>query len=224
MPYEHRYKYGKQTELLELEEIISKVSRVKKKLTVEALAYFWLLFWCGVRKSEAYERTVQDCQVTEEFFVIDFHKRKKGGAQVPPLELPLWFPGVKEICEQLLKARKRKASRKLMERTHKGVRSTSYERAVWLFPNVHKTWALEIVKKILGKKYYPHFLRLERISIISSDPQANIARIKSFTGIKTIPVIEQYLGTSKKEQKAAVDFMAQGIPKNLLEKKKRKSK
>jgi hypothetical protein len=35
----------------------------------------------------------------------------------------------------------------------------------------------------------------------------NISRIKSYTGIKTVTVIESYFGTSKKEQEAALSWM-----------------
>ena len=206
-----KYKAGKQIEQLPFAEIQEKVAQAKPKITLEAESYFWLLYYAGVRKSELYERIVEDCQLTETHLIIDFHERKKGGLPAPPLEFPLWFPGLNVVCEQLEKARARRKSRKLIEKTVKGVRSTEIVRARWLFPHVHKTWALHIVKTILGSRYYPHFLRLNRITEISCDPEANIMRIRSFTGIKTIRVIEGYLGTSRKEQKKAVDFMGKQI-------------
>lgn len=206
------HKFGKQTELINFQEIQEKVAKVSHKLTREALAFFWLLYYCGVRKSEGYERTVDDAQETQEFFVIDFHQRKKHGATTPPLELPLWFPGVDLLCAQLAHARKKRAIRKLIERSVDGKRVSHYERAQWLFPHVHKEWALQIVKKILGKQYYPHFLRLNRISEICSNPEANIEMIKSFSGIKTIKVIEDnYLGVSKRQQQKAVSWIAKQI-------------
>jgi hypothetical protein len=63
------------------------------------------------------------------------------------------------------------------------------------------------VKQVLGSRYYPHFLRLNRITELCSDPTVNISRIKSYTGIKTIAVIESYLGTSRKEQEKALSWM-----------------
>jgi len=209
-----KYKAGKQIEQLSFSEIQEKVAQAKSKLTLEAEAFFWLLYYAGVRKSELYERTVEDCQLTETHLIIDFHRRKKGSMRVEPLEFPVWFPGLDVICEQLEKAKKRRKSRKLIEKTVEGVRSTKRVKARWLFPHVHRAWALHIVKTVLGSRYYPHFLRLNRITEICSDPEANISRIRSFTGIKTIRVIEGYLGTSRKEQKAAVDFMAKQIREN----------
>lgn len=208
-----RYKFGKQTEHLSFQEIVEKVKAylVKGWMSKQSLAFFWLLYYLGVRKSEAYERTVQDCQLTETHFIIDFHQRKKGGAKVPPIELPLWFPGVDLIAEQWERASKKRTSRKLIERTVSGIRYTEHKRKQWLFPRVQARWAQEIVKKILGKEYYPHFLRLNRITEICSNPEVNIEMIKSWTGIKSIRVIEQYIGVSKKQQKKAAAWIGKQI-------------
>jgi len=212
--YEHRYKYGKTTESLSFQEIREKVEAAKPRMTREALAYFWLLYYSGCRNSELYERIIEDCSVTETHFILDIGQRKKGSAKVPALEFPLWFPGMKEIIGQLEKARSKRSSRKLIERTVKGVRSRDRVKSNWLFPNIHRTRAAEIVKEILGEQYYPHFLRLNRITELCSDKDVTISMIKSYTGIKTLRVLEGYIGTSKKEQKKAVDFMAKQIKEN----------
>ena len=212
--YPHKYKAGKQYEQLTFKEIQNKVAAAKPRMNRETLAYFWLLYYSGVRNSELYERTIEDCQVTETHFILNVGQRKKGSALVPPLEFPLWFPGMDLVCEWLEKAREKKASRKLIEKIVKGIRSTNRIKAKWLFPYIHKTHATTIVKDVLGPQYYPHFLRLNRITELCSDPQVNISMIKSYTGIKTLKVIQGYIGTSKKEQKAAVDFMAKQIKKS----------
>ena len=207
-----KYKHGKITESLSFQEIQEKVIQVGKRLNREALSFFWLLYYSGVRKSELYERTVEDCSVTETHFILDVGQRKKGSAEVPALEFPLWFPGILDVVsEQLWTAQKRRSSRKLIERTVKGIRTRERVKARWLFPHIHRTRAAEIVKEIMGSQYYPHFLRLNRITELCSDPDVNISRIKSFTGIRSLKVIQGYIGTSKKEQKKAVDFMAKQI-------------
>lgn len=206
-----KYKHGKIQQSLSFPEIQKKVETAKPRLNLEAEAFFWLLYYSGVRKSELYERTVDDCQLTETYLIVDFHQRKKRGAKVPPLKFPLWFPGLDVVCKQLEKARKYKKKRKLIERTRKGIRSTERVRARWLFPHVHKTWALQIVKKILGTQYYPHFLRLNRITEMCSNPDLSLAMLKSFTGIKSLDSLQSYMGISEKEQEAAVDFMAKQI-------------
>ena len=67
--------------------------------------------------------------------------------------------------------------------------------------------AWKIVKDVLGSSYYPHFLRLNRLTEIGSDPEANIVRLKSYSGIKSIKALESYLGTSRQEQEAALSWM-----------------
>lgn len=209
-----KYKHQKQTEQLSFQLVKEKVSAAEKKLSREALAFFWLLYYGGMRKSELYERIVGDCQITETHFILDLI-RKKGSAQTDPLEFPLWFPGIQKVCEQLEKARKLKPSKKLLERWDHQKRIISRMKARWLFPNIHRSSAGRIVKQILGAQYYPHFLRLNRITELCSDPTANLTRIKSFSGIKSTRIIEEnYMGVSKKEQKAAMDFMAKQIRQN----------
>ena len=90
------YKMGKQEQLISFKEIQQKVSAASRRLTREAEAYFWLLYYSGARKSEIYERTVGDCSITETHFILDIF-RKKGSAQTDPLEFPLWFPGIQKV-------------------------------------------------------------------------------------------------------------------------------
>lgn len=211
----HRYKYGKKEELLSFQDVQERVEAARNRLNLENLAYFWLLYYTGVRKSEAYERTIEDAEITDSFFIIDFHQRKKHGSTVPPIKLPRSFPGVDVLCEQLLWAQKRKPLQKLIIYSpEKGRKETQRVRAQWLFPHINRTWADQIVKRVLGKEYYPHFLRLNRLTEIGSDEKASITRLKSFSGIKSIRAMEAYLGVTEKEQDAAIDFMAKQIEKN----------
>jgi integrase len=236
-----KYKQGKILESLEFPEIQKKMLAARAHLTLESQAYFWLLYYTGCRKSEAYERKIQDAQLTENYFIIDFGERKKHGATVPPIQLPIVFPGVDLLCQQLLRARKRKSSWKLItfqEETEEpslnkagkpilrrdGLpklmkrAATKKVKATWLFPHINRTWAAQIVKKILGQKYYPHFLRLNRITELASDPTSNLTRLKSYTGIRSLDALSAYMGTSRKEQDAAMDYMAKQIrPENKKE-------
>jgi len=206
-----KYPQGKQTEQLNFLQVQEKVEAATKDLNIESLAYFWLLYYAGCRKSELYETKVEDCKLTATHFFLPL-KRKKGSAQTDPLEFPIWFPGMNFVCEQLERSRKRKPKRKLIETSLKGKRTTERIRARWLFPHVHRAWALLIVKRILGSDYYPHFLRLNRITELCSDPESNLTRIKSYTGIKSTRIIEEnYMGTSKREQDAAVSFIGKQI-------------
>jgi integrase len=221
------YKYGKIKDPLSFQDVQQKVEKARKHLTLESLAFFWLLYYCGCRKSEGFERKVSDIVLESSYFIIDFGQRKKHGDTVPPLKLPRSFPGVDLLVQQWQRASQRKASRKLvliseptgeMRKTTKGMKPVKknvgvVRREKWFFPHVNKSWALVIVKRILGKNYYPHFLRLNRLTEIGKDPTANITRMKSFSGIRDIKTLEDYLGTSQEEQDMAVMFIGKQIKK-----------
>jgi len=51
-----------------------------------------------VRKGEACERLADDFKITETRLTVDFHQRKKRGAEVPPSESPLNWYGVHKIA------------------------------------------------------------------------------------------------------------------------------
>lgn len=202
--YPHKYRYGKQEDLINF-DIIKKLV-VKAKLVMESEAYFWLLFYCSVRKSEAYERVDQDFKITESHLIVDFHQRKKNGAEVDPLELPLCWYGVKKIVECVEKATQHKPRFKNLFIYQDRKRVKKRVRAHWVFPNIQSTKAWNIVKKVLGKKHYPHYLRLLGLSEIGSDPTASILRLKSVSGIKSITSLNAYLGKSKEEAKKGLEF------------------
>jgi hypothetical protein len=73
-----------------------------------------------------------------------------------------------------------------------------------LFPHIQSATAWRIVKAVLGEEYYPHFLRVNKLTEIGSDPEASLVRLKSYSGIRSIKALETYLGVSSKEQEAAL--------------------
>jgi hypothetical protein len=212
-----QYKFGKQSNILPFVYILEKVKDAG--LTDEQEAYFWLLYYTGVRKSEAYERVVEDTEIFDNAFVIDFHKRKKGGTTVSPITLPRRWVGVELLVNQVVhselttknvfryvpqgKTWTNKEGKVIQIKERKAFPTT----AKFLFPHIQSTSAWRIVKAVLGKQYYPHFLRLNRLSEIGSDPTANLQRMKSFSGIKSTSTLQFYLGVSKKEQEKALEWM-----------------
>lgn len=199
------YKHGKQEEIIDFQNVRRQVAEARLSCSEEA--YFWILYYCGVRKSEAYERVAEDFNVSQSHLIIDFHKRKKGGAEVDPLKLPRNWPGINKIIMCIEKAEQRKPNYKNLFVYKDKKRVKVRTKARWAFPHIQSTRAWQIVKQVLGIKYYPHFLRLNRLSEIGSDPSANLLRLKSYSGIKSTKSLEAYLGTSEKEQDAAIDFM-----------------
>jgi integrase len=198
------YKHGKKREIIPFSIIKQKVAAAD--LNWRGEAFFWLLYYTGVRKSEAYERTASDFKNTDQFLVVDF-KRKKGSIDVPPLEIPLVWYGVDKIVKAVNYALRSPPKEKgiFVYENKKRVRKVRKDR--WVFPNIQSTKAWELVQEVLGEEYYPHFLRLNRLTELGSDPSANLTRLKSFSGLKTTSVLEGYLGTSKREQQKAIEYM-----------------
>lgn len=221
-----KYKFGKKLELMEPKTFRNHVQ--KAKLPLEKESFIWLLFHSGSRKSESYELTAEQLKVTPEFLIIDYKQRKKHSAQIPPLKFSRDIPGVETIVRQYQKALQYEPQRKTIyfqEETSEPLmkdgkplvrkkgsarmkKHTAHKRvkAQWLFPNIGKQTAWRIVKAVLGKEYYPHYLRLNCLTEIAEDPTANLTRLKSHSGIKTMRVLEAYLGVSEKEQDAAREF------------------
>jgi integrase len=198
------YKYGKKLETLPFPVIKQKVAAAD--LCWRDEAYFWLLYYTGVRKSEAYERSASDFKIKDQFLVIDF-KRKKGSINVPPLELPHSWYGVDRIVKAVNHALKSPPKEKGIFVYENRTRVRALKKDRWVFPHIQSTKAWEIVQEVLGEEYYPHFLRLNRLTELASDPTANLTRLKSFSGLKTTSVLEGYLGTSKREQQKAIEYM-----------------
>jgi hypothetical protein len=124
------YKHGKQTETITLDFMKNCMNRKHAfKNHSRDKSFLALLYWAGVRKSEAYERVKEDFKITETDLVVDFHQRKKHGLAVPPLEIPLDLPFVDLIVER--------------------VRKTKAGRRVW---NISGVTAWRIIKRALEKE------------------------------------------------------------------------
>jgi len=203
--YEHRYKHGKQEEPMSFQEFKKKVE--SSSLNSEKEGFIWLLYYAGCRKSEAYERIVSDCQVSDSHFIIDFGQRKKHGAKVDPLKFPRSWVGIEILVSLYERAAERKPKKKRIFFQENKITKSKVVKDHWLFPHVQSVTAWRVVKEVLGSEYYPHFLRLNRLTEIGSDPEANIVRMKSYSGIKSIRTLQYYLGTSEKEQDAALSWM-----------------
>jgi len=183
----------------------------KSPASLEQKAYSVLLWHTGVRKSEAFERIVDDAKLTEDLVILDFHKRKKGGEEVPPLNIPRGFFGVNAyLVPWIVEAQALKPSwkRLYVQETTAATRTTakgktvtikrrvgSEVKASWLFPNIASSTAWTVIKKLLGPEFYPHYLRLRKLSSIAKNPQTrSLLHIKSVSGLKSLRAIEAYLG------------------------------
>lgn len=200
------YKYGKQTRVIPIEEILPKVEEAGLNLPfyLESAAYWWLLYYCGCRGSEAEELRCSQCSLTDTHFIIDFGPRKKHSATTDPIKLRLTWVGVDKIVA-LWKKRKdfKPTIKKIVTFSVKykpgPTRRVTPTKDVWLFLNISAPKGNKIIQSVLGKEYTRHFLRLNRCTEIGDQEGASVVQIKSYTGIKSTRVIETaYLGMSRK--------------------------
>jgi integrase len=206
--YEHRYKYGKQKEIMSVDEFREKLE--SSDLDLEQKAFIVLLWHTGVRKSEAYERVKKDVKITDSHVIVDFYKRKKGGEEVPPLKIPRTFYGVEEYLKPYLTKPKRLKVKTIF--TYETVlgKLIIHSKQVkdrWLFPHINSTTAWRLVKKVFGERYYPHYLRLRKLSKIGKDRRrGTIIHLKSVSGIKSLRALEEYMGIDEEAQDEAMEI------------------
>lgn len=206
--YEHRYKYGKQKAIMSVEQFKQKLEAAK--IRPEQKAFLVLLWHCGVRKSEAYERVKEDIEITENHVIVDFHQRKKHGETVPPLKIPRKFYGVEEYLVQYLSKPKRAKVKTIYTyetREKKLVTHSKEVKAQWLFPHISSTTAWRICKEVLGPEFYAHYLRLRKLSKIGMNREkGSITHLKAISGIKSLRALEAYIGYDEQAQDEAMEI------------------
>jgi hypothetical protein len=67
---------------------------------------------------------------------------------------------------------------------------------------IRSTQAWKIVKAILGEKYYPHYLRLRKLSAVGK--KHGVTHIKAVSGIKSLRALEAYIGYDQEVQDEAM--------------------
>ncbi len=177
--YPHRFKFGKQKAIMTLDTFKAKLEA--SNLSLAKKAFVVLLWHTGARKSEAYELPRESVMVTPEHVVVDFGKRKKGGEDVPPLRIPRAFYGLEKILVPYIKGKRTRL----------------------LFPHIKADTAWRTVKQVLGEEYYPHYLRLRKLSEVGK--HYGITHVKAISGIKSLKALEAYIGFDEKTQKEAME-------------------
>lgn len=167
-----RYKLGKQTTPIDFETFDNAMQHgtFKQQNHKSFLAF---LYWFGVRRAEALERVKEDFKIEDNSLIVNA-PAKKGGER-EPLEVDINFPYVNLIIERV-------------EKTKKG-------RRLW---NFSERTAVRIVKRALGEKYYPHFLRLNRATKFLEDPETTIPEMMAWFGWKQAKTVSSYIGHSRR--------------------------
>ncbi len=176
-PYEHHYKYGKQTQPIDFptfKGIMDDGAFVRPLRDKSFLAF---LYWFGVRRAEALERVKEDFKVSDGLVIVDCPPKK--GGEREPLEVSIDFPLVDLIVEQV-------------ERTRRTLANPT--RRVW---NMSGVTAWRIVKRVMPK-HYPHYFRLNRATRFLEDPSTTIPEMKAWFGWKSTKTIGRYIGYSRR--------------------------
>ena len=177
------YRHGKQTSPISFQRFERAMEHGKFISPLSHKSFLAFLYWIGCRKTEALMLTTENFKLSkdETRFKI-WVPTLKGGERKKPLQLPLKLPYVNLIAQQLI--------------------ARGPGRRIWPFTG---RTAIRIVKRALGVKYYPHFLRLNRATKFLDDPTTTIPEMKAWFGWKRTKTIDDYIGYSTRhiEKQAA---------------------
>ena len=188
--YPNRYSKGKQEEPMDLAEVIHGIEAIPsgsfhgKRMRT----YNGLVFWSGLRNTEIRMLTPNDIEFTRDSLTINAFRLKKG--DIPreqatyPLELRLGWMFVDEI--------------------ESWVKRFKDDEKIW---DVDRTQGWRWVKKAFPE-HYPHFFRLNVITLMCSDPRFSIAEIRAWTGLHIV-TINSYISKSGRFATTAADKMSQ---------------
>jgi Site-specific recombinase XerD len=186
-PYPHRYKYGKQTKPIDF--TVFKEAMEHGKFSTQNRqrnrSFLSFLYWFGTRKSEVLELTPANFKIKHGILRV-MVPAKKGGSRTEPLEIPVDYPYVGLIIDQ--------------------VERTQPKQRVWPFSGFA---AWRIVKWAMGDRYYPHFFRLNRATHFLEDPTTTIPEMKAWFGWKSTETIDAYIGYSGRHIRKQRERLAQ---------------
>jgi len=150
---------------------------VKSKI-LSHKSFLAFLYWFGVRKAEALERTSEDFLIRDGLLIVDATPKKAGERE--PLEVPANYPYVDLIVEKVRKTRRSPENK---------------EGRLW---NFSPRTAINIVKRAMGDHYYPHFFRLNRATRFLEDPTTTLPEMKAWFGWKAAKTVDPYIGYSRR--------------------------
>ena len=159
----------KQTEPITLEAFTEIIEKGRFTQLLSHKSFLAFLYWFGVRRSEALERVREDFRVEDGVLIVEA-PAKKGGSR-KALEIYVDLPFVDLIMEQVNRIRP--------------------SRRVWSFSH---TTAWKIVKRAMGRNYYPHFFRLNRATQFLEDPNTTTPEMMGWFGWKSKRTVDSYVG------------------------------
>jgi len=169
-----KYKYGKVTAPIDFQTFKEAMENGKfaKGRMLSHKSFLTFLYWFGVRKAEALERRKEDFLVKDGLLIVDATPKK--GGERESLEVPVNLPYVDLII--------------------RNSKQTKEDR-VW---NFSPRTAINIVKRVMGDRYYPHFFRLNRATRFLEDPTTTLPEMKAWFGWKAAKTVDPYIGYSRR--------------------------
>jgi len=175
-----KYKYGKITAPIDFktfQDAMENGKFVKSKM-LSHKSFLAFLYWFGVRKAEALERTKEDFLIKDGLLIVNATPKK--GGEREPLEVSVDYPYVDLIVEKVKKTKHTLRNK---------------EGRVW---NFSSRTAINIVKRAMGDRYYPHFFRLNRATRFLEDPTTTLPEMKAWFGWKAAKTVDPYVGYSRR--------------------------
>jgi integrase len=175
-----KYKYGKVTAPIDFQtfKYAMENGRFAKDKMLSHKSFLAFIYWFGVRKAEALERTKKDFLVKDGLLIVNATPKK--GGEREPLEVPINYPYVDLIIKKVEQTRRYPENK---------------EGRVW---NFSPRTAINIVKRVMGDRYYPHFFRLNRATRFLEDPTTTLPEMKAWFGWKTAKTVDPYIGYSRR--------------------------
>jgi integrase len=175
-----KYKHGKITAPIDFQTFKDAMKNGKfvESKMLSHRSFLAFLYWFGVRKAEALERKKEDFMIKDGLLIVDAAPKK--GGEREPLEVPVGYPYVNLIKEKVRLTRRSPRNK---------------EGRVWMFS---PRTAINIVKRVMGERYYPHFFRLNRATRFLEDPSTTLPEMKAWFGWKAAKTVDPYIGYSRR--------------------------
>lgn len=155
--------------------------------------YIILHFWSPLRKSEIFERIIDDFEITKDKLIIHLLRKKKGHKpddDDEPISIPLSFPLMDEVVEWL-----QGEEWKVEIPDPNDPDETILNNRPW---KITKDTALNWVKNAF-EGFYCHYFRFNWISDATDDPETSIRELEAKTRL-TLPALLKYIITDEKAE------------------------
>jgi len=135
-------------------------------------AYVILHYWTPLRKSEIYERKIEDFKISETQLTITLFRKKKVSKVPEPIDIPLAFPKMDEVVDYL--------------------QNGQWKKYTPPYPfKISSTTAWQYVREAFPG-YYPHFFRFNYITDGFMDTETSIVEMRAKTGLD-ISTLNNYI-------------------------------